>query len=216
MNGELKNNELIAAYLADRLSADEAAALEDRLTFDPAFAAEVASLAPVSSWLQRSFDSGPSANYRLGPERLAAIRAASRGDIVEFPAPVRVPVRRRSRALRIARRYGIAAAAAVAMVVGGISGFESCRLQFSETSQPVLLALDLPDSRPTADESDTIYFYPPAYGLDHADLGAMASRYSGTADPSGRLAYAVQPTRDYGLPGPVSPYLRSGEQLFLQ
>jgi hypothetical protein len=216
MNGELRNNESIAAYLAGRLSADEVAALEDRLTADPAFAAEVASLAPVSSWLRRSFDAGPSANYRLSSERITAIRATSRGDIVEFPARAQTPVRRRSRALRIARRYGLAAAAAVAMIAGGISGFESGRIQYTESSESVLLAIDLSNSRSAADEADMIPFYPPAYGLDHADFGAMASRYSGAAHPSGQLAHAAQPTRDYGLPGPVSPYLRSGELLFLQ
>ncbi len=215
MTSKSHDTELIAAYHAGRLSADEAAAFDARLASDSEFAAEVELLAPVSSWLKRSFEASPSANYRLSPDRIAALRAAARGDIVAFPQRTQAPARRRSVFSRVVRRYGLAAAAAVAMIIGGVSGFESGRFQFSDTSRPLIVAVDLTGSEGDASESDMIHYYPPAYGLDHADFAAIASRYSGTGHPAqGSFAYAARPHVDYGLPGPGSPYLRSGELLF--
>lgn len=217
MEREVTDNELIAAYHAGRLTPEQLATFEARIGQDAPFAREVAALAPVSNWLQQSFAAGPSATYRLSPERVATIRAVARGDIVAFPVTqAQVPVRR-STISWIVRRYGLATAAAAAMLVGGISGFETGRVQYSSESAPILLAVDIPGSDEFANSVDEMRGYVPAYGLDHADFPAMASRsHQSRVAPVAWTDSAESFRRDFGLPGPSSTYLRSGEILFLQ
>ena len=211
-----RDTELIAAYHAGRLTVSEIECLEARMLQDPAFARDVESLAPVASWLAQSFAAAPSAHFRLSPESASAVRAAANGHIVEFPSGPAAPARTRMGAAHALRRYGLAAAAAVAMIVGGISGFESGRVQYSESPEPLLIAIDASESDSAVSESEAIHFYPPAYGLDHADLRALTSRSSQSFTGTAYATPAVQPHRDYGLPGPGSSYLRSRELLFLQ
>jgi hypothetical protein len=216
MEREVNDNELIAAYHAGRLTPEECAEFEARLLVDDALASEVESLGQVASWLQRSIDAGPSANFRLSADRTAAIRAAASDGIVEFPAARVRSDRTRSGFVRGLRRYGLAAAAALAMIAGGVTGFESGRWQFSDTSAPMLVAVD-PGVVGGERDFAAVHSYAPAYGLDHADFSAMASRDRQFRREAIDFAgYTVQPTGDFGLPGPGSPYLRSREILFLQ
>jgi hypothetical protein len=218
MEREVIQSELIAAYHANRLTPEERASFEARLADDPRFALEVAGLAPVAEWLQDSFAAGPSSGYRLSPERVAMIRAAARGDVVAFPTAKVVKPRRRSFAARIAQRYGLAAAAAAAMIVGGISGFESGRLQYTDQTDPILVAVNVSNSASSiTNDIDETLAYAPAYGLDHADFGSMVSRgRQARVATATWIQSALSPGRDFGLPGPGSAYLRSGEILFLQ
>ena len=206
---------LIAAYHAGRLSAEDAESIRARCASDAAFAAEVEALAPVSEFLARGFESGPSANYRLSADRLAVIRAAARGDIVAFPEPSKPVLRKRSRLMRATRRYGLATAAALAMMVGAVSGFESGRFQFEGQTRPVVVAIDTELSGVSVDYPGDMRSYVPAYGLDHADFTSMMARgdHAGAAQPA---AFVREAHGDFGLPGPGSPYLRAKEILFLQ
>jgi hypothetical protein len=218
MEREVTDSELIAAYHAERMTPEERVCFEARISQNPALAREVDALAGVSDWLRQSFATGPSTPYRLSPERVAVIRAAARGDIVEFPAaPAPALPRRRSALSRIVRRYGLASAAAAAMLVGGVSGFETGRVQYTSGSAPMLLAVDLSDSGESVDAGNEMRSYVPAYGLDHADFRAMVARgHHSRVAPVAWAESAGLLVRDYGLPGPGSAYLRSGELLFLQ
>lgn len=206
----------MAAYLGGRLSCEEAAAFESRLADDLGLFADAQELRPVADWLADGIASGPSTDFRLSADRLAVIRAAARGDIVAFPGADReqAEVRPRYRN-RWAKKYALAAAAMVAMMVGGISGFESGRVQFGDHVQPrsIRLAFDPGNVAVPAEYTEIVHPYPPAYGLDHADFAAMR----GNRHPHASVASVVaRVSRDYGLPGPRSPYLSSREILFLQ
>lgn len=206
---------LIAAYHAGRLEPADRAEFELRVAADPRLAAEVERLAPVSDWIREGFGAAPDDRaFRLSADRAALIRAAARGDIVTFPA-AHTESRRPSRVVDFARRYGLVAAVAVAVTVGAVSGFESGRFQVAESSRPILIAVDRGEDGSGDVATDIVYLYPPAYGLDHADFTAMTSRVPAGRDEAA-VGFAVQPRRDYGLPGPSSPYLRSREILFLQ
>jgi len=217
MNGHDEHRALIPAYHAGQLSQEEADAIRRRCADDAAFAADVEALAPVADWLRRGLANGPSSNYRLSADRVATIRAAARGDIVSFPQRPAAPVRKRTRVVRATRRYGLATAAALAMMVGAVSGFESGRFQFIEPA-PAQIAIVV-DSLDV--HADTVRYasedrsYVPGYGLDHADLHAMAHR---NVVLSSRPSYTVAATfdRTLGLPGPVSPYLQAKDILPLQ
>ncbi len=215
MKNSKEHNELIAAYHAGRLSPEDAEYVRTQSALDPAFAEEVALLAPVAQWLRHEIQSGPSANYRLSDDRLSVIRAAARGDIVSFPERSVPGIGRRSRFVRAAQRYGLATAAAVAMMIGAVSGFESGRIQFADRTAPFRIAVDAGDLRDTSVQAESIHFYSPAYGLDHTDLSAIVSRGHQSVDRS-TVRFAESPQSDLGLPGPASNYLRSKEILFLQ
>jgi hypothetical protein len=109
----------------------------------------------------------------------------------------------------------VAAAAAIAMMIGALTGLETGRVQFSAQSGPVLVAVDAGEAATSESEREEVHFYPPAYGLDHANLSAATSRTL-VRESAGAIEYAVRTRGDYGLPGPGSPYLRSREILFLQ
>jgi hypothetical protein len=212
MNRTDDHNALIAAYHAGRVTREEAEQVRVRCAEDADFAAEIEALGPVAEWLEREFASGPSCGYRLSADRLALIRAADRGSIVSFPEAAEP--RKRVRVIRATRRYGLAAAAAVAMFIGAISGFESGRVQFGDTVRPV--AVDVASSGGVAEYGVPVRFYEPAYGMDRPDFRLVRDRSSVRGETHSTSTQSVMLDRDYGLPGPESPYLRAQEILFLQ
>ncbi len=190
-----------AAYFAGQLSAEGAAALESALSRDAVLAREAEALRPIAAELVR--ESGPdSADFRLSSDRLALIRAAAAGRIVEFPAAAAV---RSSRArVFTLRRFVPALAAAAAVVIGAMAGFSSGRERFDTVDRTWQVAKR---EAPAADDADSSHYYPPAYGLDHY-----------TSWPSHRpsaVGFASSAPANYGIPGPRPAYLIRGETLLL-
>ncbi len=194
-----------AAYFAGQLSAEDAASLEAAFAHDATLAREAEAMRPVAEELARA-SAGDAADFRLSPDRLALIRAAASGHIVQFPgAPVETPVSSR-RDVSLVRRLAPALAAAVAVVIGAVAGFTSGQQrtnadirswQVATQTEPAILG-----------DADIVHFYPPAYGLDHHVAWPQRS--------ASNVGFAASAPAYYGLPGPRPAFLIRGDSFILQ
>jgi anti-sigma factor RsiW len=197
-----------AAYFAGRLSADDAARLEAALARDAKLAHEAEALRPVARRFERGAETDAVENFRLSPDRLSVIRAAAARHIVDFPGlarPSRVPSRP---GLFIARRFAPALAAAVAIVIGAITGFNTGRENFGGDTASWRMASQIEPAPSSSGDADPVHVYPPAYGLDHY--------ISRPAHGAAAIGFAVSTPLNYGLPGPRPGYLIRGNSFLLQ
>lgn len=197
-----------AAYFAGKLSADEAAALEQALARDAKLAREAEAVRPVVDAMAQAAEDDI-AEFRLSADRLALIRAAASKQIVEFPKMAAAS----RRDVSLWRKLGPALAATVAVVIGAVSGFSSGRGSFdsSVASFQVATKVETADNAVSTDEA--VHYYPPAYGLDHyTDLYEVpAWRATGIG-----IGFASATPNYYGLPGPRPVNLAPGDSFFLR
>lgn len=207
MNDRNTYRSQFAAYFAGKLPADDAAALEQALARDAKLAREAEALRPVVAALSHAA-AEDAMEFRLSPDRLALIRAAASRQIVEFP---RMAAASR-RDVSLWRKLGPAVAAAMAVVIGAVSGFSSGRGSFESTVTSFQVANDVePVDSAELRDADYVHYFPPAYGLDHyTDFRdeVPAWRATGTGIAMTELSY--------GLPGPKPAYLVPGNTFFLQ
>jgi hypothetical protein len=192
-----------AAYFAGRLCAEDATALEHALARDPKLAREAEAMRLVVDELARESAEEP-AEFRLSADRLAVIRAAASKQIVVFPGTaVRASSRRD---VLVWRKLAPGVAAAVAVVIGAVSGFTSGRDSY-ETNGPgwqVATQVEQAD----AVDGDFVHYYPPAYGLDHHVYWPARS--------ASAVGFASSTPITYGLPGPAPSFPVSGSIFILQ
>lgn len=207
----------IAAYLAGRLAPEEIRAFERACAEDPQLAREVEDLRGTAAWIDDFAVQASRPEYRLSAERRARILAEARNDIVAFPAAATKarPGRRRTFAPAYTVRRAVSAlAAAAAIVLGGFVGLETGKQRVEAEMSGLHASLDSTISETSVEYPETIHYYPPAYGLDHAD----ALRFDAAHGPGEyglvndydlpAVGYALTaPPRYYGLPGPRPPYL---------
>jgi len=205
MNDRETYRRQLAAYFAGQLSADAAAALESALSRDETLAREARALRPVAAELACA-STAEASDFRLSPDRLALIRAAASGHIVEFPGAR--PARAEHTRVFTLRRFAPALAAAAAVIIGAVTGFDSGRERFDSAEQSWQVATRQDAASSLRPEADLVHYYPPAYGLDHH------------VPQSGRrpiaVGFAAPAPLYYGLPGPRPAYLIRGETLLLQ
>jgi len=195
-----------AAYFAGKLSADEAAALEQALARDAKLAREAEAVRPVVDVLaQASAES--SADFRLSADRLALIRAAASRQIVEFPRAAS-PSRRD---VSLWRKMGPGLAAAVAVIIGAVSGFSSGRGSFEGNVPAFQMAAESDVATESSASDDAVHFYPPAYGLDHYELWSERPAWRATG-----IGFASSAPMHYGLPGPRPVFLTRDNTIFPQ
>lgn len=187
-----------AAYFAGKLSADEAVALEQALAHDSKLAREAEAVRPVVAAMSAA-SAEDSTEFRLSADRLALIRAAASKQIVEFPK-IASPSRRD---VSLWRKIGPGLAAAIAVVIGAISGFSSGRGSFEGNAPAFQMAAETSMMADTASTSDdAVHYYPPAYGLDHYELWSEAPAWRATG-----IGFASSAPLHYGLPGPRPMFL---------
>lgn len=197
-----------AAYFAGQLCAEETAALEQALARDAKLAREAEAVRLVVADLSHAA-AEDATEFRLSSDRLALIRAAASRQIVEFP---RMATASR-RDVSLWRKLGPAAAAAVAVVIGAVSGFSSGRGSFESGIASFQIATEVEPASGALAGDDSVHLWPPAYGLDHYTDWDEAPAWRATG-----IGFATAaPHYDYyGLPGPRPAYLDPGNSLLRQ
>lgn len=208
MNDRNTYRKQFAAYFAGKLSAEETVALEQALARDAKLAREADALRPVVTDLSHAAAQNAS-EFRLSPDRLALIRAAASRQIVEFPRTAAAS----RRDVSLWRKLGPAVAAAMAVVIGAVSGFSSGRGSFEGSIASFQVATEVEGGSIGVPSDDTVHMYPPAYGLDHyADWSETpAWRATGIGFATATPSYDY-----YGLPGPRPAHRDPGNASFRQ